>query len=221
MPKPDLPLNGKDHWDSLTPRLSLRYKIDDNANVYFTYSQGFKGGLFNTSSVTATDPSVGPETIKAYEFGVKARPIDWLDFNSAVFYYDYTDIQVQGFRNVGGLPLSELQNAASARVYGLDFDATARPFKGFSLRAGVSVLDAKYKDFGNAFVAIPKTYGSGNVTSNGNINQPIDASGNKPVRAPDFTLSLTADYAIALAGGRNSTLLNSHHSGASRLASSG
>src|SRR3546814_11760491 len=76
MPKPDLPLNGKDHWDSLTPRLSLRYKIDDNANVYFTYSQGFKGGLFNTSSVTATDPSVGPETIKAYEFGVKARPID-------------------------------------------------------------------------------------------------------------------------------------------------
>src|SRR3546814_4016104 len=55
--------------------------------------------------------------------------------------------------------------------------------------------------FGNAFVAIPKTDGSGNVTSNGNINQPIDASGNKLVRAPDFTLSLTADYAIALAGG--------------------
>src|SRR3546814_2391498 len=29
----------------------------------------------------------------------------------------------------------------------------------------------------------------------------FDASGNKLVRAPDFTLSLTADYAIALAGG--------------------
>ena len=39
-------------YDDVTPRASVRYSVtDDDDNVYFTYSQGFKSGGFNISAL--------------------------------------------------------------------------------------------------------------------------------------------------------------------------
>jgi iron complex outermembrane receptor protein len=59
-----------------TPRFSLRDKITADTNVYFTYSQGFKSGLFNASSVpvapsTKAPELVEPEKLDSYEIGIK------------------------------------------------------------------------------------------------------------------------------------------------------
>ena len=43
--KPPLNFIGRQNWDSFTPRLSIKYDVMDEANVYFTYSQGFKSGV--------------------------------------------------------------------------------------------------------------------------------------------------------------------------------
>src|SRR3546814_19163950 len=37
-------------FSDVTPRASVRYALSDYANIYFTFSQGFKSGQFNSAS---------------------------------------------------------------------------------------------------------------------------------------------------------------------------
>ncbi len=82
---PNRPLLGQRTWVSTTPRASLLYKVTDHTNVYFTYSQGFKSGAFNSSS--AQPAPVDPEKVDAYEIGIKTDEIRGLSINAAGFYY--------------------------------------------------------------------------------------------------------------------------------------
>jgi len=66
--------DGAKTFVGVTPRFSLRDKISANTNVYFTYSQGFKSGLFNASAVPVTPSTkapelVEPEKLDSYEVG--------------------------------------------------------------------------------------------------------------------------------------------------------
>jgi len=202
-------------WDSFTPRASIKYDITPESNVYFTYSQGFKSGVFNSSATSlqadGSLPVAKPESIKAYEIGFKGRIARVVDLTLSGFHYDYVDVQTNAYACVPlGSPscvsLSILTNAARARINGLDFDASARLGGGFSLRTGISVLDGKYRRFPGAPVAVPKP------TNDGNINTYIDAGGRQMVRAPKFTINVSGNYEIDIAAGTlraNATLYHS------------
>lgn len=209
LPKPaSLTFRGQRSWDDFTPRISLKYALTPRDNIYFTFSQGFKSGTFNTTDLAgdASDPStwdvVDPEKITGYEFGYKGNPIDGVSLNAAVFYYDYKDIQQNAFVVVGGLPLSRNINAASARIYGFEADANIAFSPAFDMRLAVSVLDAKFKDFDNAAVNVPVLADPDDPFSGvGNTSVSFDASGNPMVRAPDFSVSVTPHYNAPLMGG--------------------
>ena len=145
-------------FDAWTPRFSLKYRVTDETNVYFTYSQGFKsGGVqssgYNTPRSLWSTQVYQPEKVKAYEIGVKSTPLPNLSFNAAAYYYDYKDLQVQVVTQTG---VSTTLNAATARIYGLDADATWRATPELTFTGGLALLDAKYKDFPNAVVLRPK-----------------------------------------------------------------
>jgi len=55
---------------SATPRITLRYKPSQQTSLYASFSQGFKSGTFNATSVGASP--VRPERIDAYEVGFKS-----------------------------------------------------------------------------------------------------------------------------------------------------
>ena len=176
---------GEASWDAWTPRFSVRYKLSDRTTTYFTYSQGFKAGLFNTISFQPIP--VNPEKIKAYEFGIKSDEIQDLSLTAAAFYYDYNDLQLPAFILTDGIPRQELRNAASSRIYGAELNANWRASEAFTLNLGLTYLDARYSDYPNAVINVPKPTG-------GNSQIDTKATGNYLNRSPAWSGNVTAKY---------------------------
>jgi iron complex outermembrane receptor protein len=87
-------------------KVTLNWKITDNALLYATYSEGFRPGGFNigTGVITANSPlngiftvpkSYAPDTLKNKEIGWKSTWFDRrLQFNGAIYQEDWYDVQV-------------------------------------------------------------------------------------------------------------------------------
>jgi len=133
--------------DNVSFRLGANYKFDQGTLVYATVSRGYKAGIFSAigaSRVNQYTPATQEEVV-AYEAGFKA-PIAWngLQFNGAVFLYDYTDKQVRGRvqDTVFGL-LEKMLNVPESQIFGLEADITARPVDGLRVSLGVTYLDSE------------------------------------------------------------------------------
>ena len=173
---------GSRTYNSFTPRFSAMYAVSDDTNVYFTYSQGFKSGAYNSSSFQLKP--VAPEKIKAYEVGVKSLLTPELSLDAAIYKYDYTDIQVQSIVN----SLSVLQNAASEKIYGGELALRYQPSSAWTLDGSVAYLHARYASFPNALEYVPAPGDAGN------IGVSADASDTTPPRSPELTFSFTPSY---------------------------
>jgi iron complex outermembrane receptor protein len=203
-------------WNSATPRATIKFDVTPTANIYASYSKGFKSGIFQSSAFSlnpdGTLPLADPEKIDAYQVGFKGRIAGMLDLDLALFHYNYKDVQVNNYvcvptSSAPGAPctnLSVVQNAAAARINGADIDATLRMNDMFSLRAGVSILDAKYSSFPNAPVNDPQRSNydpvthtnTGTVLNAGNVALIKDLSGYRMIRAPEFTFTLTPSVTL-------------------------
>lgn len=175
-------------YRSLTPRASIRYAVTPDTNVYFTYTRGFKAGVFATTSPSATALPVRPEKIDAYEVGIKggSGPIS---YSAAAFRYDYRDLQFQSFGTTSVVAV--LQNAASARINGAEGNLSIRPLTGLSLGAGVSYIDGEYLRFPTAQGFIPRPTG-------GNASAVVDASGSRVIRTPKWSGNVYATYEVPI-----------------------
>ena len=64
---------------------------------YFSWSEGFKSGGFDSKIGIAAEAGVpvNAETATNYEIGIKSRWFDSsLQFNAALFHTDYKDLQI-------------------------------------------------------------------------------------------------------------------------------
>jgi iron complex outermembrane recepter protein len=183
----------KANFGSPTARFAVDQDFTEGVMGYFSYDRGFKSGEFNNTN--PNQGAVKPETIDAYEVGAKTEFLEHrLKLNAAAFYYDYTNIQLTAltFNNV------VLTNAAKGKLKGLDFDSDYVPTVAFGrleLTAGLEALTAHYTSFpgGVGFEPAP---GGGNTTITG-----ADFSGNEMIRAPNWTLSATANYGFPIGPG--------------------
>jgi iron complex outermembrane receptor protein len=142
--------------------------------------------------VAATSPvPVEPEKIKAAEVGVKSDLSRSLRANLSLYYYDYSNLQVQARTPDGNAYV--LQNAASAEVYGGELEINVIPTQGLNVRGSVAYNHGTYDKFPAAQDFIPRPTGGNIVTSN-------DASGKTLIRAPRYTANLGADWTTTLAG---------------------
>lgn len=177
-----VPFGGLPTSKKATPRLSVRYDVGDTANVYATYSRGFKSGVLDAQGFTNT-PAL-PETLDSYEIGTKIGGPRY-SLTAAAFLYEYKDLQVQFFNGTRTL----LGNAANARLYGLDIDASAEVAEGLKLRLAGSWLPyAKYRNFTTA-IAFPLPNKPTGLTQT-----VIDASGHRLLKAAKLGGSFSADY---------------------------
>lgn len=162
-----------------TPTASLVYAVTDHVNVYATYSSGFKSGGFNVDTLsTVNHIGFGPETVHSYEVGSKGDFLDGrLHADLDVFHTDYNDLQVTqydptSFSNFIG-------NAATAKINGVEADATVRITPAWTVSAQVGILDTKFDKF---------------IDQYGN-----NLSGERLTFAPKFSSSLATQYSVPLA----------------------
>jgi len=139
-------LTGADDWDALSPKLGLELQATPRALVYGSVSWGFKSGGFNgiTQSRSTLD-SFGPETLVAYEVGVKS---DWLGnrlrLNAAAFLNDYTDIQFSAAVVDGTDIAFIIRNAGEGESRGVELELTAQASRRFSLTGNAGYLHTEY-----------------------------------------------------------------------------
>lgn len=128
-----------------TPRFNVQYDITKNAMVYATVSKGYRAGGFN--SLIIANPSVfgtayKPETAWSYEGGVKLQTADRIaSLNIAAYYETLSDLQTLAD---DGRANFIFQNAASAKVWGVESEATLKPFAHLTLYGNLTYTGDKY-----------------------------------------------------------------------------
>lgn len=139
--------------DRFDYKLGLDYKVTDDVMVYGQFSTGFKGGGINPRPFTpAAAVPFGPETLNAYEIGLKSELFDrLLQLNLAAYHSDYSNLQLSanGF-DVNGVPSIVVANAGNARINGVEAELKLRPARGFEIDMSASYTDFKIKDLGAA-----------------------------------------------------------------------
>lgn len=181
----------------LTYRLSAAYEATDDIFLYANYSRGFKGGGFNDqiggfapfgtdlAAFAAAASATKPETADSYEIGLKSEFLDnRARFNITGFWVDYSNLQKQIVVpiTVNGQPnqVTRFFNAASARVKGIEAEATFVPMKGLTLRGVLGYQDAGYRRY---VTPIPAGYDLSTA--------PLD-------RAPKWQWSLDGTYSVPI-----------------------
>jgi iron complex outermembrane receptor protein len=183
---PTLHVGGNSATDkSFTPKVQLSYKPRPGMMVYASASKGFKSGGFD---IGTTAPAFEPETLWAYEGGMKGTFADGrVRINVAGFYYDYTNIQVTKVL----FSVVRIENAAASVIYGGEAELTLVPFDGLQLDVTPAWLHSKYKNY---------------ITENpSRPGEPVanqDRSGNQLIQAPEMSLQVGAEYGWDMARGR-------------------
>lgn len=192
---PVLSLTSERTEDVWTPRVGVRYEITPDSNVYATYTRGYKAGIFDATSPTGN--AVDPEFVDAYEIGYKVSSPDFT-LNTAAYYYDFTDTQVNAVFSSGTAVFQQLFNVPQSEIYGFDIDGTYRFNDAWDIRGSLAYTHARYENFTNA----PSYQIATSGPLAGLIQEAIsiDASGNRMVRAPDWTASGAINYHANLGG---------------------
>jgi iron complex outermembrane receptor protein len=181
-----------------TWRAGLDYDVAPGTLLYGAVSTGYKAGGFNDGCLAGTRalgvdcPAAQavpestlvyrPETLTAYEGGVKTR--FWnrrATLNVAAFHYDYDNLQLSGVAVVQGAPRYVTSNAGEASVTGIEADGRMLLGADGTLNYGVTWLDAHYVSY------VPDGVHS--------------LAGQKLDRAPGRTLTLGYEHRFGLGAG--------------------
>jgi len=149
--------------DEVTGKAALEYQVTEDALLYASVSRGIKSGGFtayNTLNPAAVDPFV-PEELWAYEIGFKS---DWADdtvrLNGAVFYYDYTNQQVQSAIWAAVPPASntlvgKIVNAPESEIYGGELELIWKAAPELTITQALGYKHGEFVEFLDANFAVP------------------------------------------------------------------
>ncbi len=172
-------------FEKFTPKISLQFDPADRVMLYASWSRGFKSGGFSLPALAGVSNQVRPEILDAYELGWKTE-FGPVRLNGAGFYYDYKDIQIG--RSIGaGVVLTD--NAASAKIYGLEAELLYAPTRALQFGAGANWLHSEFKNYLGDVLVLNPTGAPGYTTL------PLqDLSGEPLPLAAKFSGYLRASY---------------------------
>jgi iron complex outermembrane receptor protein len=176
-------------FNKVSARFVVDYKVTRDILAYASYSQGFKSGGFNAFGLS---PAFRPETIDSYEAGIKTELFDrMLRFNLDGFTYNYDNLQVRVPVPTGGV---SIQNAASARVKGIELESALVPMRGLRFSLTGAYLDAHF--ISGTLTQVPEVarFRLGAAAP----LQTVSIAGNRLSRAPKWQMAATAEYETAL-----------------------
>lgn len=187
-----------DSWSEFTPQVTAEFQANDDMLFYATYATGYKGGGFedDPANAAAARTSYDPETVDNYEIGAKIDLFDRrIRLNAAAFSMRYKNLQVT--QTDAGCLCNITDNAADAKIKGLEFEATVAVTRGLTLFGGVTYLDTKYIDF---------------IDSVGRNN-----SGKFLQRTPDYQFNVGGDFTTDLGAWDKALTLHVNYSRQGKL----
>ncbi len=187
-------------WNNVSPRVGLNFRAADNLFAYAYWARGFRAGGFNgnASSAELAGP-YDPERVDTYEVGFKWDAFDnTLRVNGAAFWMEANGLQRSiSKQSPSGSVDVITDNAASARLRGVELEVTALPFDGLTLAASAGYLDARYTDYcedlNGASPNDPSLVPCGPPQG---AAQPVDLTGLPLNRAPKWNTRLNGRYDI-------------------------
>lgn len=204
------PIKGSATFTNTAPRVTLKYSFTPDTQVYATYTEGFKSGLYNASTVSNPLVPVNEETLSAYLVGFKSKLAPNVRFNVEAFDYKYEGLQLGVRSNTG---ITQLQNAADASIYGAEASLDWAVTHDWSINLGIAYTHSQFDDFTNAIVYRPFVASdpgsaaqlvviNGVPTYVGNFtNAAYNATGNRLPKTPLWTANLATTYGIPLSNG--------------------
>lgn len=169
--------------DDLIGKLNLSYNVNNDVMLFAQWAQGFRAGGTNDQTAAEIADVVipqgfGSDSVDSYELGLKSQ---WLNnrlrLNSALYYIDWADIQIQDQAQDPDDPsvfFPFRSNGGAADIYGLEVDLTYRPIAGLELTMAGSFTDAELSE-------------DNSIPSSGR-------KGDEITYIPDTTLSVSGQY---------------------------
>jgi iron complex outermembrane receptor protein len=169
-------------FDNTSWKIGLDHDLMRDIMVYASVSTGYKAGGFNSAKGAGT---YKPETLTAYEAGVKGRFFDnMMQVSASAFHYAYKDQQLTTTSCRTNDPStcdSYTMNAATSKVDGLELEGKLRVGEDGELRSSLSFTDAQFKNY--------------------RPSESVDYSGQHLDRAPTTTANLSYTQHFPLASG--------------------
>ncbi len=180
--------NGSKSETDLTPKLAVRYLLNDTINIYGTIAKGYKAGGYTPTAPDETKTEFEPETSWTYELGIKSEL--WnrrIIANLAAFRTEFTDMQISVLTGAGEGFF--VDNAASSTVQGFEWDIKALLWEGNLVAFAGGYLHAYYNNF---------ELGPCQAGEEGNADGFCDMSGERLVRAPSWDITASFKQALPL-----------------------
>ncbi len=173
--------------DGFTPRVLLKYDMNDNVTFNAQAAQGFRlGGVndpLNTALCTPEDLAIfgsfqnyDDETMWNYEGGVKTN-FGGVTLNAAAFYSDIKDLQAT--LDAGSCSSRISFNVPEAHSTGVELELAAEPVEGLDFSLAMSLIEAEFD--------------STVVDGNGDVIGGL-RDGNRLPSVPEFQIAGTLGY---------------------------
>ena len=204
-------------------KLGLEYDFGDDEMFYATASTGYRIGGVNGSALVAAGapPSYGPETVTAYEAGVKSTLLDGtLVLNASLFHNQYRDMHAQSFVTAcidPALPstciASEFtENGGEIDATGLEIEFNWLPGDAWFVNGSAAFLDSEFGEYnvgrvnglGNFEGRQNVTLTTGEIVAAGGVPS-LSLEGWTPALNPEFTASVQVGYEFDLGGSNTLT----------------
>jgi len=180
--------NHKEEWTSTDWSLGFDYKPDEDSLYYVKVSTGYKSGGFRLGSLQE-NPAVDEETVLAYEFGAKMTFDNVLNVNTALYFYDYEDMQVPVNAIINGVNTLLFQNAEEASQWGIEIDSQWAATERLMLFMTYSYMSTEIDTMG---------YDVYDMTEQNPVGS--DLSGNYLIKSPPHKFTANSQYIWDLGG---------------------
>jgi len=191
-------------FDDTTPKLAITHSLNDDVNIYASYTQGFRSGSFDARARTIDsflNSQPGPEEVTSIEVGLKSTFNDGrILLNVALFQADYDDIQKLALEecevNIDTCPSGRIQrliNAAKATIEGIEIETKISITDQFSIEGSLGYTDAGFDEF--------LGFDADGVRGYDPVTDPAAAAALKFERVPELTYNIMANYFQPLANG--------------------
>ncbi len=180
--------------DKLMPSIGVQFEPTADLTAYATYNKGFKAGGYSGGS---TGGDFGPETVDAYEVGVKGNLFDRrMTYALSLFRGDYAGLQESVSETLpSGSVRVSVANAASARSQGVEFSTSLRMADWLTASTDIAYLDAVYRNYDAAPCSSLQTLVG---VSAGCIARRQDLSGRRRGYAPEWSGNVRLDARVPI-----------------------
>lgn len=199
-------------FNNFSPEATITYKPMDDVMLFASYKRGFKSGGFDAGYTNAgilANPARSqefrPEKVEGAEIGLKSTFADrQLTFNVTGYWYDYKGLQVSVFDTIARA--FRLQNAAKARIRGVEVETRFRPnaIPGLNLHATGAYNNSKFREYlADCYAGQTVALGcnAGDVNPSTGFFTAQDLSGRRLRKAPKFSATVGGYYETPVTSG--------------------